>query len=197
MNTTQVTLDSEKDLLKSLSSIAIENSSFGYILGIIGNLSRVAFKCPGQSTPRYLEGNLEIINLNGTISPEKCHLHISVSDENCKVWGGHLEEGTLILKEANILIGFIEAIKSTKQSTLYNNRVIDIYLLHNCPWSKRALNLLSKYNIKHKIHYITNDDQFYKIYKLTSVKTFPQCFFNSKFIGGYDSLVKLLELNNR
>ena len=66
------------------------------------------FQCPGKEKATTIKNHLEIIALNGTISPHKCHLHISTSDEECKVWAGHLEEGTIILKSADLLIGFLE-----------------------------------------------------------------------------------------
>ena len=48
-------------------------------------------------------GELEIITLQGTISPDGVHLHLSFSDASCQVWGGHLEHGTLVLRGADLL----------------------------------------------------------------------------------------------
>ena len=101
-------LESGSDLLNSLKTLAIKENKFGYVLSVVGNLSVAKFQCPGKEKATTIKNHLEIIALNGTISPHKCHLHISTSDEECKVWAGHLEEGTIILKSADLLIGFLE-----------------------------------------------------------------------------------------
>ena len=66
METKSFTIKSGNDLLITLNHIAKTEGSSGYILGIVGNLSKVAFKCPGKSEPHNLEGKFEIISLNGT-----------------------------------------------------------------------------------------------------------------------------------
>ena len=71
---------------------------------MVGNLSKAKIQCPGKKLSTLVKDSLEIISLNGIIEPNKCHLHISFSDGNCNVWAGHLEEGTKILKTADMLI---------------------------------------------------------------------------------------------
>ena len=82
------------DLRKSLEELAQQQQAEGFVLSIVGNLSRVAFACPGSDQPTVLTGELEIISLQGTISPQGVHLHLSFSDGECQVWGGHLEHGS-------------------------------------------------------------------------------------------------------
>ena len=89
-------LESGSDLLNSLQALATKENKSGYILSVVGNLSIAKFQCPGKRQATTVKDHLEIIGLNGTISPNKCHLHISLSDGECKVWAGHLEEGTII-----------------------------------------------------------------------------------------------------
>ena len=79
------------DLRLSLEDLARREGIQGFVLSVVGNLTRAAFQCPGQSEPTVLEGDLEVITLNGTLSPEGVHLHLSLSDGACQVWGGHLE----------------------------------------------------------------------------------------------------------
>jgi glutaredoxin/predicted DNA-binding protein with PD1-like motif len=95
------------DLRRSLEGLAIEQNAAGFVLGVVGNLSQAAFQCPGRAEPSLLQGDLEIITLNGTVSPQGVHLHLSLSDGDCQVWGGHLEHGTLVLKGADLLVGFL------------------------------------------------------------------------------------------
>ncbi|MCP9846221.1 MULTISPECIES: PCC domain-containing protein [unclassified Synechococcus] len=100
-------LEPGSDLRASLEQLAVEQNAAGFVLGVVGNLSRVAFQCPGRSQPSVLEGDLEIITLQGTLSPQGVHLHLSLSDSDCQVWGGHLEHGTVVLKGADLLVGFL------------------------------------------------------------------------------------------
>ncbi len=101
-------LGTGSDIRRSLENLAIELNASGFVLGVVGNLSQAAFQCPGQAGPTILEGDLEIITLQGTISPQGVHLHLSFSDGACQVWGGHLEPGTLVQKGADLLVGLLE-----------------------------------------------------------------------------------------
>ncbi len=68
---------------------------------------------------------------------------------------------------------------------------VDIYVLPNCPWSKRAIKLLETAHIKYNFHVITNDVEFKRISNQTSISTFPQIFINNRFICGYNKLLNL------
>ena len=86
-------LESGSDLLKSLQALAIKENKSGYVLSVVGNLSIAKFQCPGKGQVTTLENHLEIIALNGTISPNKCHLHISLSDGGMQGMGRSLRGG--------------------------------------------------------------------------------------------------------
>jgi len=183
-------LEGGSDLLNSLKSLAIKEDKVGYILSVVGNLSTARFQCPGKEEASIVKDHLEIIALNGTISPEKCHLHISLSDGECKVWAGHLEEGTIILKTADILIGFINETKN-KEELNATKPIIEIFILPDCPWSSRAVRMLRTLQTPHEIKVVENDNDFKSIYKRTNYSSFPQIFINGEFIGGYSELAEL------
>ena len=186
-------LESGNDLLNALQSLAIKENKFGYVLSAVGNLSIAKFQCPGKEKATTIKNHLEIIALNGTISPNKCHLHISLSDKECKVWAGHLEEGTIIYKGADLLIGFLEQIKNKKEATniTTSQQIIEIFILPNCPWSSRAVRMLRTLQIPHSINVVQNDDDFKSVYKRSNYSSFPQIFINKGFIGGYSELAEL------
>ena len=71
------------DLRLSLEELGRAQNQSGFVLGVVGNLSKAAFQCPGKSKPTVLEGNLEIITLNGTFSEKGVHLHLSLSGPDC------------------------------------------------------------------------------------------------------------------
>ena len=183
-------LEAGNDLVNSLKSLALKENKCGYILSVVGNLSTARFQCPGKEEASIVKDHLEIIALNGTISPEKCHLHISLSDGECKVWAGHLEEGTIILKTADILIGFINETKNKGELNI-NKPLIGIFILQDCPWSSRAVRMLRTLQTPHEIKVVENDNDFKSIYKRTNYSSFPQIFINGEFIGGYSELAEL------
>ena len=87
MRSLPLKLDPGSDLRLTLEEIGRDQGINGFVLGVVGNLTRAAFQCPGQAEPTVLEGDLEVITLNGTITPEGVHLHLSLSDGACQVWG--------------------------------------------------------------------------------------------------------------
>ena len=185
-------LSSGADVCNSLRQLKFQRNTTSFLLSAVGDLSAVSFKCPLNEKPIIFRKKLEIITLSGYLNSIESHLHISVSDENCSVFGGHLLSGTTVLKSLDILLGIIPNLtQESITSPIPNSAFIDIYILPDCPWSKRALKLLDSHRIKYNHHLITNDDEFIAISKQTSINTFPQIFIKNEFIGGYSELEDL------
>lgn len=91
-------LSSGSDLINSLKDYSFSNNLYGFVLSVVGNLSKVCILCPGQKEINNYAGNLEILSLNGNFNNDKVHLHLSFSDEQCNVYGGHLVEETIVKK---------------------------------------------------------------------------------------------------
>ena len=181
------------DVYNSLNDLHKHNNSTSFLISAVGDLSKVSFKCPLNENPVIFEKKLEIITLSGYIRSNDSHLHISVSDENCTVFGGHLLSGTFVLKSLDVLIGVIPNLNTTSiGSSKHIHSTVDIYILPDCPWSNRALKLLESLGVEYNSHMITNDEEFNKISNITSVSTFPQIFINNQFIGGYSELSNLV-----
>ena len=73
------------------------------------------------------EGKFEIDSLVGTISKDGPHIHLSLSDSNGKMVGGHLMEGCLIYTTAEIAIGELEDVTFSRPvdpETTYDELVI-------------------------------------------------------------------------
>ena len=178
------------DLRLSLEDLARREGIDGFVLGVVGNLTRAAFQCPGQSEPTVLEGDLEVITLNGTLSPDSVHLHLSLSDGACQVWGGHLEPGTIVQKGADVLIGVLEQNKPAAIRTATAPR-LEIAVLPGCPWCSRALRLLRTLDLPHTVITVNDDSTFKSVQSRSGMATFPQVFVDSAVIGGYDDLTTL------
>ena len=178
------------DLRLSLEDLARREGIDGFVLGVVGNLTRAAFQCPGQSEPTVLEGDLEVITLNGTLSPDSVHLHLSLSDGACQVWGGHLEPGTIVQKGADVLIGVLEQNKPAAMRTATAPR-LEIAVLPGCPWCSRALRLLRTLDLPHTVITVNDDSTFKSVQSRSGMGTFPQVFVDGTVIGGYDDLTTL------
>jgi len=174
------------DLHRSLVQLGRAQNAPGFVLGVVGNLSQVAFQCPGPGGPTVLQGDFEIISLQGTVGPEGVHLHLSFSDGDCQVWGGHLEPGTLVLKGADLLVGVLaepapaeQAAPPTDQSTPATGQPrVAIAVRPGCPYSARALRMLRTLGIP------------YTLVEPRAEGSVPQVFIDGVFIGGYDALAE-------
>ena len=58
-----IKLQSGSDLLTSLHEIAKKENKTGYILSIVGNLSKAIIQCPGKKQPTLIKNTLEIISI--------------------------------------------------------------------------------------------------------------------------------------
>ena len=161
------------DLRLSLEELAQRDGISGFVLGVVGNLTKASFQCPGKAEPTVLEGDLEVITLNGTFSPEGVHLHLSLSDGACQVWGGHLEPGTIVQKGVDLLIGVLEQREGrpTRQTAAPR---IEIAVLPGCPWCSRALRILRTLDLPHNVTTINDDAAFQAVQQRSGMTTFPQ-----------------------
>ena len=180
------------DLRLSLEELAQQNGISGFVLGVVGNLTKASFQCPGQAEPTVLEGDLEVITLNGTFSPEGVHLHLSLSDGACQVWGGHLEPGTIVQKGVDLLIGVLEQREGrpARQKAAAAPR-IEIAVLPGCPWCSRALRILRTLDLPHNVTTVNDDAAFQAVQQRSGMTTFPQVFIDGSVIGGYDDLAAM------
>jgi predicted DNA-binding protein with PD1-like motif/glutaredoxin len=188
MDTLTLHLEPGQDLRLSLSEVALQKQISGFLLGVVGNLSKASFQCPGRDKPTVLVGELEIITLNGTFNADGVHLHLSLSDGACQVWGGHLENGSLILKGADLLLGILKQGQEERSKTKIR---LEIAVLPGCPWCASALRILEAYNIPHLVITVDNDVTFQQCQQRSGMKTFPQVFIDGTTIGGFDSLERL------
>ena len=190
-------LSPESDLINSIKEYSLSNNLYGYISGVVGNLRKVCIQCPGNQEINKFEGNLEIVSLNGHFNKGDVHLHLSFADEGCNVFGGHLEEGCIVKKGTDILLlSFEKEIINILDNDLIENQLrVKVYILRDCPWSKRAIRLLNSLSIPHEVTIIDNDKNFQKIMVKSNHNTFPQIFLDNKFFGGYYELSEQAKLD--
>ena len=176
-------LEAGSDVHRSLEQLALDHNAGGFVLSVVGNLSQAAFACPGKSAPTVLAGELEIITLQGTISPDGVHLHLSFSDASCQVWGGHLEHGTLVLRGADLLVGLLSAGSSAAPiASASSEPRVEIAGRPDCPFSRRAMRMLRTLGIA-----------FVEI-EPDETGPVPQLYIDGVAIGGYNELAELHSL---
>lgn len=87
-----------------------EDITSGFIATAVGSLHEVVIRMAGARPEsqdiRNLSGHYEIVSLVGTLSQEGAHVHVSVSDSEGRVIGGHLKEGSLVTTTAEIIIAY-------------------------------------------------------------------------------------------
>ena len=90
-------------LIDSAQKIAVaENIKLASIMGI-GACSKIEMGYIDLNIKEYVfkifNGDMEILHATGNITMKDgnqfAHIHISVSDKECKVFGGHLNEATI------------------------------------------------------------------------------------------------------
>ena len=79
----------------------------GCVISAVGSLSVAQLRFAGASKASTIQGDLEILSLAGTLSPDGAHLHIAISGSSGAVIGGHLCAGSLVRTTAELVIGLL------------------------------------------------------------------------------------------
>jgi hypothetical protein len=108
------------DLKSSIEEIINRNFvKAGFIITCVGGLEqatvRMAGAKPDTQDIRSFKGDFEIVSLVGTVSVNGTHLHMSFSDDEGIVHGGHLKEGTITHPTAEIVIGVDESVEMKRE----------------------------------------------------------------------------------
>lgn len=80
-----------------------------FVIQGIGSLSVAQLRYAGEDNPTALRGDLEILTLAGSISPDGAHLHMSVADASGRVHGGHVTHGCIVRTTAELLLALLPA----------------------------------------------------------------------------------------
>ena len=99
------------DLLLSIRKLCREKEiAAGVVLSAVGCISRGRVRDASGVTIRDIADHCEIVSLNGTVSRERCHLHIALSKEDLSTVGGHLCPGCIINTTCELVIGELPGI---------------------------------------------------------------------------------------
>ena len=115
MKTYAFRLRSGQDLREEIDRFTKENNiKAGCVVSSVGSLQTLTIRLAGavaglkEQPVKVIEGPLEIVSLVGTGELGNSHLHISVSDIEGNVFGGHLRAGSIVHTTAEIVLGELE-----------------------------------------------------------------------------------------
>lgn len=98
-----------QDLKKEIENIVKENDlKAAVVLSAVGCVSHLEIRLAGGKDYLKTDGDYEIVSLNGTLSKDGVHLHITVSDRNGKTIGGHLCYNCLINTTCELVIESVD-----------------------------------------------------------------------------------------
>ena len=93
------------DLRERIEQLTREAGITGaFVVCGIGSLSRTAIRFAGATQLEVHEGDVEIVSLAGSVSPDGAHLHAALADTSGRVFGGHVARGCTVRTTAEILI---------------------------------------------------------------------------------------------
>lgn len=100
-----VRLSPGDDLRVAVEGLLSQHASHAaFVIQGVGSLSVAQLRFAGAETPTELRGDLEILTLAGSVSPDGAHLHMSVSDAQGRVFGGHVARGCTVRTTAELLL---------------------------------------------------------------------------------------------
>ncbi len=104
------------DLRESLIEVAQRfKIKAGVILSSAGSVSVASLRFANAQDPEILEGNFEILSLNGTIGAGGIHCHMTLGSDTGGVIGGHLSSGNIVYTTCEICILTIEGVHFNRE----------------------------------------------------------------------------------
>ena len=99
------------DLLESIQTLAREKQiRAAVVLSAVGCISEGKVRDASGVTIRQIRDHCEIVSLNGTVSAQRCHLHIALSKEDLSTIGGHLCSGCIVNTTCELVIAEVPGV---------------------------------------------------------------------------------------
>jgi predicted DNA-binding protein with PD1-like motif len=105
MNALPLRIPALADLREVLAVLPAQHGvDAAFVLQGIGSLNVARIRFAGAPDFTELRGDLEILSLGGSLSPDGPHLHIAVSDAAGRVTGGHMGPGCVVRTPAEVMV---------------------------------------------------------------------------------------------
>ena len=100
-----------EDLMESVKQVCREkNIKAGVLLSGVGCILKGRIRDASGVNIREINDHCEIVSLNGTVSAQRCHIHIALSKEDLTTVGGHLCPGCIVNTTCELVIGALPGI---------------------------------------------------------------------------------------
>jgi predicted DNA-binding protein with PD1-like motif len=104
------------DLILSVRELCREKHiAAAVVLSAVGCISEGRIRDASGVTVREITEHCEIVSLNGTVSENRCHLHIALSREDLSTIGGHLCPGCIINTTCELILAELPGIAIEKE----------------------------------------------------------------------------------
>ena len=117
------------DLMLSIKELCREKHiAAGVVLSAVGCISQGRIRDASGVTIRDITEHCEIVSLDGTVSAQRCHLHISLSKEDLSTIGGHLCPGCIINTTCELVIAELPGVRIDVEAdpeTGYNELIFE------------------------------------------------------------------------
>lgn len=105
-----------QDLRAEIEALAkAERVDAGCLLSAVGSLTTATLRLADGVTVKTFPGPFEIVSITGTLSPDGCHIHLSLSDTSGTVIGGHLQGGCLVNTTVELVALAFDEISFTRK----------------------------------------------------------------------------------
>lgn len=99
-----------------ISYLKKNNIKAACIISCVGSLKKINLRTATGNDFLQIQDNFEIVSLVGSVSMERCHIHISLSDKDGKAFGGHLmRQGNIVFTTAEIVLGVFEQLNFSEE----------------------------------------------------------------------------------
>ena len=100
-----------EDLMESIKAVCAEkNIKAGVVLSGVGCIMKGRIRDASGVKIREITEHCEIVSLNGTVSAQRCHIHIALSKEDLSTIGGHLCVGCIVNTTCELVLGELPGI---------------------------------------------------------------------------------------
>ena len=100
-----------EDLMGSIKALCREKDiKAGVVLSGVGCILRGRIRDASGVNIREITEHCEIVSLNGTVSAQRCHIHIALSKEDLSTIGGNLCVGCIVNTTCELVLGELPGI---------------------------------------------------------------------------------------
>jgi predicted DNA-binding protein with PD1-like motif len=81
------------------------------VVSAVGSLQRANLRYAGRTEGQLIVGDLEVCSLSGMLAVHGIHLHLSISDDDGAMLGGHVLDGCIVRTTLEIAVLVIDGVR--------------------------------------------------------------------------------------